>query len=272
MAKSTETALSLSAIANQLETTAKGLHNIVRTSKRAQTLTGEALAKKIPTLSPLGDTVLFRIRLGRNGLILCDTVGIWVGEDNSVGVYGPDLRPIPGAEILKWTATIKGNTLIKIAGLVLEIGFNPSDTALGIYVDDGKNDNSPRLNGEGTPPVELVETIPQPEIPLYSEEMEIDVTYEILKMGKESKKYQSLMVDVKNLKTGQILSNVITNSELKKIVTTHGIGAKFQIVGKAVKTDKQGNPVDADGKVNRSKPAHIVKIADLQGLDFSDLV
>jgi len=35
--------------------------------------------------------------------------------------------------------------------------------------------------------------------------------------------------------------------------------------------NKEGLPIDSDGNVNREKPSWIVKIADLQGEDFSDL-
>jgi len=266
---SPSTPVSLVTIANQLATTAKGLHEKIRATKRAQTLTAAALAGKIPALAPLGDTILFRLRLSRAGLIECDTIGIWAGEDGAVGVYGPDLRPIPGAEIQTWNATIKGQSIIVINGVALETGFNPSDTALDIVAGSGLE--APELSGEGTPPANLVAPIPQPEIPIHSEEIEIGKSYQIVAMGKLSKKFETPMVDVKNLETGEILSNLICNSELEKIASTYGIGAKFQIVGKAARVNKEGLPIDTEGKVNRAKPAYIVKIADLQGVDFSDM-
>lgn len=262
--------ISLPTIASQLATTAKGLHDKIRSSKRAQTLTAAALAGKIPALAPLGDTVLFRLRLARTGLIECDTIGIWVGDDGAVGVYSPDLRPIPGAEIQTWNATIKGQTILIIKGVALETGFNPSDDALSIYTV--KQDLlDPDLVGTNTPPANLVAPIPQPEMPLHSEEIETGKSYEIVAMGKLSKKFQTPMVEVKNLETGEILSNVICNSELEKIASSYGIGAKFQIVGKAPRVNRDGLPLDTEGKVNRAKPAYIVKIADLQGPDFSDI-
>lgn len=263
------TPISLPTIASQLATTAKGLHEKIRSSKRAQTVTAAALAGKIPALAPLGDIVLFRLRLARTGLIECDTVGIWVGDDGAVGVYSPDLRSIPGAEIQTWNGTIKGIAIVAINGIALETGFNPSDDALGIVTEKGLE--APELSGEGTPPANLVAPIPQPEIPLHSEEIQTGKSYEIVAMGKHSKKFQTPMLDVKNLETGEILSNVICNSELEKIASSYGIGAKFQIVGKAPRVNREGLPLDTEGKVNRAKPAYIVKIADLQGPDFSDI-
>jgi hypothetical protein len=261
--------IDLLTIAGQIATTAKALGEKIKTTGKPAILTASQLASKIPAIAPLGDLPLFRARIAKNGLLEVDTIGLWVGETGEVGVFAADLTPIPNATILTWVAAIKGETLVEINGVTLKTGFNASEQCVEAIAKDGLN--GPGLTGEGIPPLNLLSPIPQPETPIYSDILPLDTVLEITRTGKTSRKFETPMVDVIDRATGEVFTNLICNADLQRIAETHGIGAKFKIVGKAPKTNREGVPIDADGKVNRSKPAYIVKIADLQGDDFSNL-
>ena len=263
------TPIDLLTIAGQIATTAKALGEKIKTTGKPAILTASQLASKIPAIAPLGDLPLFRARIAKNGLLEVDTIGLWVGETGEVGVFAADLTPIPNATILTWVAAIKGETLVEINGVTLKTGFNASEQCVEAIAKDGLN--GPGLTGEGIPPLNLLSPIPQPETPIYSDILPLDTVLEITRTGKTSRKFETPMVDVIDRATGEVFTNLICNADLQRIAETHGIGAKFKIVGKAPKTNREGVPIDADGKVNRSKPAYIVKIADLQGDDFSNL-
>jgi hypothetical protein len=261
--------IDLLTIAGQIATTAKALGEKIKTTGKPAILTASQLASKIPAIAPLGDLPLFRARIAKNGLLEVDTIGLWVGETGEVGVFAADLTPIPNATILTWVAAIKGETLVEINGVTLKTGFNASEQCVEAIAKDELN--GPGLTGEGIPPLNLLSPIPQPETPIYSDILPLDTVLEITRTGKTSRKFETPMVDVIDRATGEVFTNLICNADLQRIAETHGIGAKFKIVGKAPKTNREGVPIDADGKVNRSKPAYIVKIADLQGDDFSNL-
>jgi hypothetical protein len=262
-------AIDLLTIAGQIATTAKALGEKIKTTGKPVILSANQLASKIPAIASLGDLPLFRARIAKNGLLEVDTIGLWVGETGEVGVYGSDLTYIPNAKILTWVAAIKGETIVEIDGVTLKTGFNASEACVEIIAKDGLNGAG--LTGEGNPPTNLVSPIPQPEIPVYSDILPIDVVLEITKTGKTSRKFETPMVDAIDRATGEVFTNLICNADLQRIAETHGIGAKFKIVGKAPRLDREGNPIDATGKINRSKPAYVVKIADMQGDDFSNL-
>lgn len=262
----TQTITNLSQLASQLATTAKGLHAKVKESKQPLTLTASQLAAKIPTLEGLGETVVFRLREMRNGLISADTLGVWVGEDGKVGVYSPDLTPVKKAKILSYNSGINGFTIVEIEGLQFQIGFNPSQS----HIEELVNLKVTGIDGEGSPKVDMVAPIPQPEIPIYSDEIPQNVTLKIVGVGKLSRKFSSPMVDIET-PTGEVLKNVICNSDLSRISETYGKGATFKIVAKAPRLNKEGQPIDSEGKVNKLKPSYTVQIADLQQTDFSDL-
>jgi hypothetical protein len=258
--------INLVEIANQLASTAKALHSKVREGGKALTLQASQLASKIPGLEGLGNLNLFRLRETRNGLIDCDTLGIWVGENGEVGVFTPDLIPVPKAQICSYNSGIRGYTIIELEGIFLKTGFNPAS----IHIEELVNLKVDGIDGEGVPKVVIVSDIPQPETPIYSDEIPHNVELKIIKTGKRSRKFDTPLVDVE-VPTGKILKNVICNSELARIVETNGIGAKFKIVGKAPRVNKEGLPIDSEGKVNKAKPSYTVQIADLQLTDFSDL-
>jgi hypothetical protein len=262
----TQTMTNLSQLASQLATTAKGLHAKVKETKQAVTLTGLQLAGKIPTLEGLGDTVVFRLREMRNGLIACDTLGVWVGENGKVGVFTADLNPVGKTKILSYNSGINGHTIIEIEGLKFQIGFNPSQS----HIEELVNLKVTGIDGEGSPKPEMVAPIPQPETPIYSDEIPSNVTLTIVKTGKQSRKFSTPLIDIET-PTGEVLKNVICNADLTRIVETYGKGASFKIVGKAPRLNKEGLPIDSEGKVNKLKPAYMVQIADLQQTDFADL-
>jgi hypothetical protein len=262
----TQTITNLSQLASQLANTAKGLHAKVKETKQALTLTGLQLKAKIPQLEGLGETVVFRLREMKNGLIACDTLGVWLGENGKVAVFSPDLTPVAKVKILSYNSGINGFTIVEIDGIKYQIGFNPSQS----HIEELVNLKVTGIDGEGSPKPEMVAPIPQPEIPIYSDEIPNNVTLTVVKTGKQSRKFSSPLIDIET-PTGEILKNVICNADLSRIVETYGKGATFKIVGKAPKLNKDGLPIDAEGKVNKLKPAYMVQIADLQQTDFSDL-
>lgn len=260
--------ISLIEKASTIANTAEKLREMVRTQKKPITLTTDQLKAKLPGIAALGPNVpVIRLRLSRAGLVEGDTLGVWLGDDGKVGVFDPRLNPVAGVEILSWSALIKGSAIISIGGQSFEIGFNPSDEA----IDRATNNlEDPTLAGEGNPPPDLVAPIPHPEIPPYSKELAENIVFEIKAVGRKSQKYQTPMIDIQSEK-GEFFRDVICNAEMEKIASTYGVGGKFKIVGRAKRVNKEGLPIDSDGNVNREKPSWIVKIADLQGEDFSDL-
>lgn len=262
------TVLNLQETATQIATTAKALVRKVREEGKPVTLTASQLAAKIPQLKKLPpDLVIFRLIETRSGLVEGQSLAVWTDEDTTVKLFSPDLTPITeGVEFLSYNSGISGFYEFKLQGQTFRTGFNPSQTHIKQLVSM----QSKGLDGEGLAPNDIVAPVPQPEIPIYSDVLPQNVPLEVISNNKVSRKYETPMITVK-APNGETFKNVICNSALESLVETHGIGAKFKIGDKAPRVNKEGQPIDANGKVNKLKPSYIVQIIDLQATDFSDL-
>lgn len=250
-------------LANQIATTAKGVHKAVEESKRPQSLKAEVLTKKCPEFKALPPTLtLFRVRKLDN-IFKCDTLTVYTSEEGVATIYTPELDVVEGFDFVKYKSGVSGFCEVKhTSGLTLIIGISVSDDER----IDGSNDEI-----EGTPLPHKLKVVPRPEIPLYSEIVPVNDELEIVRNGLQSKEFKTPLVDVKITRTGEVLKNVICNAALERILEKYGVGGKFKIAGKRPRTNKKGEPIDANGKVNKSRPSWSVQIVDCQGTDFSDL-
>jgi hypothetical protein len=248
--------------ANQIATTAKGLQKIVEETKRPQSIKAGKLVAKMPDLKALpADLTLFKVRK-KDSLFQCDTLCVYISEDGETQVYTPELDVVKGCEFIKHKAGIGGYCVVKHeSGLELRIAVSISD--------DTRLEEHQEKDGQPLP--HQLSRVPRPEIPLYSDVLPHNEELEIISNGLKSREHGTPLVNVKLIKTGEVFKNVICNAMLERILNKHNIGAKFKIAGKQPRTNKNGQPIDSNGKINKEKPSWNVQIVDCQGADFSDL-
>lgn len=258
----TSTIIDLLDTANQIATTAKGIHKLVEESKRPQSIKAGKLVAKLPDLKVLPtDLTLFKVRQ-RENTFQCDTLCVYVSDEGEALVYTPDLDTVSGFNFTRHKTGIGGYCEVKHeSGLELRIAISTSDDA---RIEDP-------VEKEGQPLPHQLAKVPRPEIPLYSDILPHNEELEVISNGLKSRQFGTPLVNVKIIKTGEVLKNVICNSALERIVKNNGIGCKFKIAGKEAVKNKQGQAIDANGKPNKEKPAWNVQIVDCQGTDFSDL-
>lgn len=264
-------------VANQLKTTAVSLQQKVKESGKPVAIPAKAVSKKVTELAQLpADLVLFRLRESV-GVFECDTLCPFVDDDGNVTLFSPDLEPVTGFEFVSYTTGYSGNCIVRHeSGLQLQTPISTNQAHIEKLVGDNKRG----LEGTGSPLPEYLSPVPQPEIPLYNDDLPQNQALEVVKTGKTTRQFQTPMVDVKT-QSGTIIKNLICNADLQRIVERYGVGAKFQIAGKRPRLNKEGLPINEFGKTEAEwkadknketwKPAQIVQIADLQGTDFSDL-
>jgi hypothetical protein len=252
-------------VANQLASSAKGLQKTALETKKPVFVSVQSILKKLPELEALPpDLAIFRLR-ATDSIFLADTLNVYELEGQTV-IASPDLELLDGFDFVSYKTGINGFCVVTYQGLQLKIAMSVSDS----HVDDLINTGAKGIDGSGKPDPSYLRKLPQPETPLYSDDLPQNVALTIVATGKTTQRYDTPLVDIADLK-GKVYKNVICNSDLTSIATKHGIGAKFKIVGKRARVNKDGLPIDATGKVNQKKPSYIVQLQDLQGLDFSDL-
>jgi hypothetical protein len=249
-------------MANQIATTAKSIHKLVEDTQRPQSIKAGKLVGKLPELKQLpSDLTLFRVRK-KDAIFQCDTLCAYMSDDGEALIYTTELDTVSDFKFIRHKTGIGGYCEIKhSSGLEFRIAISCSDDA---RIDDS-------VEAEGKPLPTYLAKVPRPEIPLYSVILPQNEELEIVSNGLKSREYGSALVTVKVVKTGEILKNIICNAALDRVLNKHGIGAKFKIAGKTPITNKKGEPIDANGKVNKVKPMWNVQIVDCQGTDFSDL-
>ena len=261
----TATQINLLEIANQLALTAKGLQKKVDADGFV-IVTATQLSAKMPELKVLKDTAIFRLRKG-DDCYKADTLTAYTDDNGEAKLYSADLTELVDFSAIKYKSGISGFIDIKHkSGLELKISISTNDD----HILELEESETPGFEGEGMPKPGYLRLVPQPETPLYSDVLPHNVEIEILSNGKKSRKYDTPLVSVK-LPDGKIIKDVICNSALQRIYESSGNGAKFKIVGKRARKNKEGQPTDSDGKVNHSKPSYIVDIVNCQSVDFSDL-
>jgi hypothetical protein len=252
-------------VANQLASSAKGLQKTALETKKPVFVSVQSILKKLPELTVLPpDLAIFRLR-ATDSIFLADTLNVFEFEGQTV-IASPDLELLDGFDFVSYKTGINGFCVVTYQGLQLKIAMSVSDS----HVDDLIDTGAKGIDGSGKPDPSYLRKLPQPETPLYSDDLPQNVALTIVATGKTTQRYDTPLVDIADLK-GKVYKNVICNSDLTSIATKHGIGAKFKIIGKRARVNKDGLPIDATGKVNQKKPSYIVQLQDLQGLDFSDL-
>jgi hypothetical protein len=257
--------INLLEIANQLALTAKSLQKKVDTDGFV-IVTASQLAGKMPELKVLNDTAIFRLRKG-DDYYKADTLTAYTDDNGEAKLYSADLTELVDFTAIKYKSGISGYIDIKHkSGLELKISISTNDD----HILELEESESPGFEGEGMPKPDYLRLVPQPETPLYSDVLPHNIEIEILSNGRKSRKFETPLVTVK-LPNGKIIKNVICNAALERIYQDSGNGAKFKIVGKRARKNKEGQPIDSDGKVNPSKHSYIVDIVNCQSIDFADL-
>ena len=252
-------------VANQLASSAKGLQKTALETKKPVFVSVQSILKKLPELEALPpDLAIFRLR-ATDSIYLADTLNVYELEGQTV-IASPDLELLDGFVFVSYKTGINGFCIVSYNGLTLKIDMSVSDT----HVEDLINTGARGIDGSGKPDPSYLRRLPQPETPLYSDDLPQNIALTIVATGKTTQRFDTPLVDLTDPK-GKVYKNVITNSDLASITTKHGIGAKFKILGKRARVNKEGLPIDATGKVNKLKPSYIVQLENLQGLDFSDL-
>ena len=252
-------------VSNQLASSAKGLQKTALETKKPVFVSVQSILKKLPELEALPpDLAIFRLR-ATDSIYLADTLNVYELEGQTV-IASPDLELLDGFDFVSYKTGINGFCVVSFNGLQLKIAMSVSDS----HVDDLINTGAKGIDGTGKPDPSYLRKLPQPETPLYSDDLPQNVALTIVATGKTTQRFDTPLIDITDPK-GKVYKNVICNSDLTSIATKHGRGAKFKIIGKRARVNKEGLPIDATGKVNQKKPSYIVQLQDLQGLDFSDL-
>lgn len=252
-------------VANQLASSAKGLQKTALETKKPVFVSVQSILKKLPELQVLPpDLAIFRLR-ATDSIFLADTLNIYEFDGQTV-IASPDLDLLDGFDFLSYKTGINGHSIVSYQGLQLKIAISVNDD----HLDDLINTGAKGIDGSGKPDPSYLRKLPQPETPLHSDDLPQNVALTIVATGKTTQRFETPLVDITDPK-GKVYKNVICNSDLSSIATKHGIGAKFKIIGKRARVNKEGLPIDATGKVNKLKPSYIVQLQDLQGLDFSDI-
>jgi hypothetical protein len=252
-------------VANQLSSSAKGLQKTALETKKPVFVSVQSILKKLPLLEALPpDLAIFRLR-ATESIFIADTLNVYEFEGETV-VAASDLELVDGLEFGSYKTGINGYCDVIANGLTLRVAMSVNDDHIQELVDTGAKG----VDGIGKPDPSYLRKLPQPETPLHSTDIPQNTVLTIVATGKTTQRYDSPMVDVTDPK-GKLFKNVICNSDLEKIVTKHGLGSKFKVLGKRARVNREGQPIDSTGKVNVKKPSYIVQIQDMQGLDFSDL-
>lgn len=246
--------IDLREIAAQIAGSAKGLQKIAKDTKKPVLVQVKSILKKVPQLEVLPhDLTIFRLK-AKGDIYNVTTLSVY-NLDGTVVLATPSLEILEdGFEFISYKYGIGGYCDISYNGLCLRIAISLSDEHLEYLVRRGLKG----LEGSGIPNHEYLRNLPQPELPLHSDELPYGKVMTIIGSGKFTKEYKTPLIDIE-CETGEIFKNVICNQAVKSILTKYKVGAKFGIVGKEKKTDKTG------------KSTYIVQITDLQGLDFVDL-
>lgn len=244
--------INLQKIGSQLEQSAKTIEAKVRNTDNRFNLPASALIKKVPQLKAFGGATVFQARWSDEGMKIeiprvCKTY-----EGEKIIVQMPDLEPLQEIEFVRYIAGLSGFAVIKVGGIEFQIGLSTK-----LDLEDDELEKLEGAEGEGIPPIEILSYEKRPEIPLKSDLLPLNEELVVVGNGKKSRGYDTPMCDVRITSTGEVLKNIITNSQLERLIEEYGSNGncKFKITKKVP---------HKNGKTR-------VSILDLNGLDFSDL-
>lgn len=239
--------VNLQEIASQLEQTAKSIEEKVKGTDTRFNITVGMLVKKVPTLKVLGNsTSVFQARWSEEGLKIdiprvCKSI-----ETEQVITQLPDLEVLPNVEYIRYVTGLGGYAVVKIGNQEFQIGLIPN---LDLETDF--------MEGKGIPPIEILGYEKRPEIPLKSDSIPLNQELIVVGNGKKSREYGTAMCDVKIASTGEVIKNVLCNTQLERLIEKYGKDGqcRFKVTKKTA--TKNGNTR--------------VSILDLNGVDFTDL-
>lgn len=267
-------------VANQIALTAKALQDKVNETGEPVIIKAINLVKKYPEFKVMGDTPIFKLRIGQDGQFYTDTLNVFKDGQDAVSLYDVDLDPVKVKHAFNAYQTgISGYVIITVSGQQFKTAISLDPVHLKEIVKTGEP-----FSGEGIPSASFVKLVPNPITPIYSDLLTVDTVYEIVADNGQSQEFNTQLVTVKS-ESGKLVKRVTCNSDLNRVYTSHGIGAKFKIVSKTLrknkdgeiyenttgKTEEQWEKAKSKGEVSGEfKPQYKVKILDLQLDDFSD--
>ena len=263
-AMKTMTTINILEIAQNIEVSAKKLHEQARNSEKPIALSAGLLAKKYPELKALKpELVLVKIRVDGNDIIHCDSPTVFRSSDDldiaEIVCLGLEDEKI---EFVNFKTGYGGFCIIKLDKSILKIRISCNDDH-AFELEDAEIDG---YEGDGKPPIAALKIMPQPEIPLVA--FEVGSKFKILALAGKTRKYETDIFNIENIDTGEIFKNVISNSTLRAIWEKYGEKSEFEIVEKFKKVNKKGELIVSK---NEQKPVCEVRIRDLKSPDLTDL-
>ena len=242
--------INLQQVASQLEQTAKPIEAKVKNTENRFNLSAGMLEKKIPGLKAFDkSTNIFQARWTEDGLRIDIPRVCKKYENENVITQLPDLEYLEDIEYIKYVTGLGGYAVIRVGKQDFQIGL-----AANLDLEDQELEN---MEGEGQPPVQVLGYEKRPEIPLKSDAVPLNEELVVIANGRKSREYHTPLCDVKITSTGEVVKNVICNTQLERLIVQYGTegNCKFKITKKTKLKD---------GKTK-------VTILDLNGIDFSDL-
>lgn len=247
---STETkTVNLQQIASQLEQSAKSIEAKVKGTDNRFSIPTSALIKKVPQLKNFGKHTVFQARWTDEGMRIEIPRVCKSYDTEEVITQLPDLEELSDVEYIRYVTGLGGYAVVKVGDTNFQIGLTAN-----LDLDDEKLEGA---EGTGTPPVEVIGYEKRPEIPLKSDSIPLNEELIVIRNGKKSREYNTPMCDLKVSSTGEIIKNVLCNTQLERLIGEYGSKGecKFKVTRKTQLKD---------GKTK-------VSILDLNGFDFSDL-
>lgn len=265
-------AVDLTEIAAKLAKSSNIIQKVEESGKPVNIPTA-AIVKINPALQPLSQySCLFRGWESKNGVVVVTPPTVFVDDSGNPALYTADLKPIEKVEFLGYKAGIGGWVDVKVGSLEIRCGISFSDD-FGDMVAANPTKYKDPING--TPDPAVLDNLPSPETPIYT--LEVGTVYSVHKItGRLSKKFQTPMVDLVNETTGEILTDVLTNTELDKLLAKYQGKTKFEVWNIRDRLNKEGEPLDAEGKTEAEgdegwKPAKIVTLKSLCGESYDNI-
>lgn len=192
-------------------------------SENSLFLKGRNLAKKTPELSKLSDKILLSLRKNESGITLQRTVAMFREKDKFVIVYPDEYATTDdNFEILEWYAGEINKALIDLNGVLLQVPCNYTEDYLNDLI---RQDINIQTGKKDTLVIDFLKEAPQLEVNLIK--LPIDKVFEIITTDKRSRKYETLLIDAIS-EDGEIFKNVITNADLRNLITNDC--DKFKII------------------------------------------
>ncbi|MBP5976593.1 hypothetical protein HW132_28640 [Brasilonema sp. CT11] len=242
------TIINLQELAAQLEQTAKAIEAKVKGTETRFNISADKLVKKVPELKVFGNKTVFQARWQDESMRIEIPRVCKSYEAEEVVTQLPDLDYLE-VEYISYVTGLGGYAIVEIDDHQFQIGLTAN-----LDLDDDELDS---VDGEGEPPIEVLGYEKRPEIPLRSDSIPLNKELIVIANGKKSREHNTQLCDVKITETGEIIKNVICNTQLERLIQKYGTkgNCKFKVTRKT------------KAKEGKSK----VSILDLNGLDFSDL-